>query len=94
MLTEYFEKDSGAFALATEGSKTGNDAQYILVGIRSKPTGDDTWSTENLHIPQGQLAVVLYRKLGARSANVPVYTATAGGDTITSSKHVLKPDNG
>ena len=26
VLTEYFEKDSGAFALATEGSKTGNDA--------------------------------------------------------------------
>ncbi len=94
VLTEYFEKDSGAFALDTEGSATGDQAQYVLVGIRSTPKGDDTWSTENLHIPQGQLAVVLYRKIGARSSNVRVYTATANGDTITSSKQVLKPDNG
>lgn len=94
VLTEYFEKDSGAFALATEGSKTGNDAPVHPGRDPLEAKGDDTWSTENPHIPQGQLAVVLYRKLGARSVNVPVYTATASGDRITSSNQVLKPDNG
>lgn len=94
VLTEYFEQDTGAFAIDTEGSKGGAEAQYVLVGIRSTAQGDSTWSTENLHIPQGQLAIVLYRKLGAQTANVPVYTATADGNTITSSKQTLQPDNG
>ena len=94
VLTEYFEPDTGAFALDTEGSKGGAEAQYILVGIRSTPAGDSTWSTESLHIPQGQLALVLYRKAGARTEPLPVYTATADGNTITSSKQTLKPDNG
>ena len=62
MLTEYFEKESGAFGLLTEGSKAAN-AQYVLVAIRSKGKTDDTWSTDSLKIPQDQLAVVLYRKL-------------------------------
>jgi hypothetical protein len=94
VLTEYFEEKSGAFGLLTEGSKGGAQAQYVLVAIRSKGKQEDTWSTDSLHIPSGQLAVVLYRKLPARSANVPVYVATADGKTITSSDQVLKPDNG
>jgi hypothetical protein len=83
-----------AFALATEGSGGTGEAQYVLVGIRSTDQGDSTWSTDSLHISQGQLAVVLYRQLPARNREVPVYTATASGDTITSSKQTLQPDNG
>ncbi len=94
VLTEYFEQKSGAFGLLTEGSTSTNQAQYVLVAIRSKGETDDTWSSDSLHIPQGQLAVVLYRKLPARNANVPVYVATADGNTVTSSNQVMKPDNG
>jgi hypothetical protein len=51
VLTAYFEKESGAFGLLTEGSTVTTNAQYVLVGIRSRPQGEDTWSTSNLKIP-------------------------------------------
>ena len=91
-LTEYFEQESGAFGLLTEGTGAAN-AQYVLVAIRSKGQTDDTWSTDSLKIPKGQLAVVLYRQLPPRNQNVKIYTATADGSTITNSKQVMVPDN-
>jgi hypothetical protein len=93
VLTMYFDKEDGAFALLTEGSKGTGQAQYVLVGIRSTPQSEDTWSTDSLHIPQGQLALVLYREMGARNANVKVFTVTGDGNTVTSGGQTLKPDN-
>jgi hypothetical protein len=93
VLTAYFEKQSGAFGRLTEGSTVAKNAQYVLVGIRSRPQGEDTWSTSSLKIPQGELALVLYRQIGARNDPVRVYTASGDGKTITSARQKLQPDN-
>lgn len=79
VLTAYFEKESGAFGLLTEGSTVTTNAQYVLVGIRSRPQGEDTWSTSNLKIPQGEIALVLYREIGGRNELVQVFTASGDG---------------
>jgi hypothetical protein len=84
VLTAYFEKESGAFGLLTEGSTVTTNAQYVLVGIRSRPQGEDTWSTSNLKIPQGEIALVLYREIGGRNELVQVFTASGDGKKITS----------
>jgi hypothetical protein len=93
VLTAYFEKESGAFGLLTEGSTVTTNAQYVLVGIRSRPQGEDTWSTSNLKIPQGEIALVLYREIGGRNELVQVFTASGDGKKITSAGQKLQPDN-
>lgn len=93
VLTQYFDKKDGAFALVTQGSQAAN-ARYVLAAVRSGPGGQDTWSSNNLQIAKGELALVLYRKMGRRDQPVRVFTTSANGTQVTPTAQTLQPDNG
>jgi hypothetical protein len=52
-----------------------------------------TRSTSNLKIPQGELALVVYREMGGRNEPVQVFTASGDGKKITSAGQELQPDS-
>ena len=93
VLTQYFDKKDGAFALVTQGSQAAN-ARYVLAAVRSGPGGQDTWSSNDLQIAKGELALVLYRKMGPRDQPVRVFTTSGNGQNVTPTSQTLEPANG
>lgn len=95
-LTMYFETDTGNFALDTEGTKGNIEktgyALYVLSFVRVTDKGDSTWTSDELLIRSGELALVDYRKAPARNKPLQIYTATPDGEEITSVQ-TAKPDN-
>jgi len=85
-LTMYIDKKTGELVLDTRGTK-GNIANtglavYVLSVVRERPQGESVWTTGNLLLKRGELALVDYRHAPAANKPLQIITGTAAGKNI------------